>query len=71
VSEQLAEIHSMLAEYHRKLAKEAAPDVVRQYHGDLAQRLPDGAALIPRRIAILERLREREQQKPEGGDVDK
>jgi hypothetical protein len=60
----------MLAEYPRKLAKEAAPDVLRQYHADLAQRLPDGAA-IPRRIAILERLREREQQNPEGGDVDR
>jgi hypothetical protein len=62
VPEQLAEIRSMLAEYHRKLAKETAPDVVRQYHA--AQRLPDGAALIPRGIAILELLREREQQKP-------
>jgi hypothetical protein len=61
----------MLAEYPRKLAKEATPDVLRQYHADLAQRLPDGAALIPGRIAILERLREREQQNPEGGDVDR
>ena len=37
--EQLAAMHAMLAEYHRKLAKEAALDIVRQYHADLAQRL--------------------------------
>ncbi|MGZ5871940.1 MAG: hypothetical protein ACXWKP_07505 [Bradyrhizobium sp.] len=60
--EQLAATHSMLAEYHRKLAKEAALDVVRQYHADLAQRLADEAALIPRRTAILERLQEREER---------
>ena len=36
--EQLAAMHAMLAEYHRKLAKEAALDIVRQYHADLAQR---------------------------------
>jgi hypothetical protein len=45
------------------LAKEgAALDVVQQYHSDLAQRLSDEAALIPRRTAIVERLHEREQQ---------
>jgi hypothetical protein len=52
-------------------ATEAVLDVVQQYHADLAQRLADEAALIPRRTAILERLREREQQKPEDGDVNK
>jgi hypothetical protein len=46
-------------------------DVVQQYHADLAQRLADEAAQIPRRTAILERLREREQQKTEDGDVSK
>ena len=69
--EQLAAMHRFLAEYHRKLAKEAALDVVQQYHADLAQRLADEAALIPRRTAILERLREREQRNPKDGDVDK
>jgi hypothetical protein len=69
--EQLAAMHRLLAEYHRKLAKEAALDVVQQYHADLAQRLADEAALIPRRTAISERLREREQQKTKDGDVDK
>ena len=69
--EQLAAMHAMLAEYHRKLAKEAALDIVRQYHADLAQRLADEAAQIPRRTAILGRLREREQQKTKDGDIDK
>jgi hypothetical protein len=69
--EQLAAMHRLLAEYHRKLANEAALDVVQQYHADLAQRLADEAALIPRRTAILERLREREQRKTKDGDVDK
>ena len=69
--EQLAAMHRLLAEYHRKLAKEAALDVVQQYHADLAQRLADEAALIPRRRAILERLREREQRKTKDSDVDK
>jgi len=65
--EQLAEMHKMLAEYHRGLAKDAALDVVQQYHADLAQRLADEAALIPRRTAIVRRLHEREQrQKGEG-----
>ena len=60
--EQLAAMHRLLAEYHRKLAKEGELDVQQQYHADLAQRLSDEAALIPRRAAILERLHEREQQ---------
>ena len=61
--EQLADLHKFLAEYHRKLAKEAALDVIQQYHSDLAQRLADEAALIPRRTAIAQRLRDGEQQK--------
>ena len=61
--EQLAEMHKMLAEYHRGLAKDAALDVVQQYHADLAQRLADEAALIYRRTAIAQRLREGEQRK--------
>jgi hypothetical protein len=69
--EQLAAMHRLLAESHRKLATEAVLDVVQQYRADLAQRLADEAALIPRRTAILERLREREQQKTEDGDVNK
>jgi hypothetical protein len=60
--EQLVAMHRLLAEYHRKLAKEAMLDIVQQYQADLAQRLADEAALIPRRTAILERLHEREQQ---------
>lgn len=59
-NEQLAEMHRLLAEYHRRLAKRAALDVVQQYHSDLAQRFADEAALIPRRTAIAERLHERE-----------
>jgi hypothetical protein len=55
--------HRLLAEYHRRLAKEAVLDVVQQYHSALAQRLSDDAVLIPRRTAIVERLHEREQQK--------
>jgi hypothetical protein len=65
--EQLAAMHMLLAEYHRKLAKEAILDVVQQYHGDLGQRLADEAAQIPRRTAIVERLHEREQQIAEDG----
>ncbi len=64
--EQLAAMHRLLAEHHGNLL-----DVVQQYHANLARRLADEAALIPRRRAILERLREREQQKTEDGDVDK
>ena len=60
--EQLAAAHKFLAGYHRKLAEDALLDVVRQYHSDLAQRLSDEAALIPRRTAIVERLHKREQQ---------
>jgi hypothetical protein len=61
--EQLADLHRFLAEYHRRLAKDAALDVIQQYHADLAQRLADEAALIPRRTAIAQRLRDGEQQK--------
>jgi hypothetical protein len=39
--------------------------VVQRYHADLAQRIADEAAQIPRRAATLERLRELEQQKVE------
>ena len=60
--EQLAEMHRYLAEFHRGLAREASLDVVQQYHSDLAQRLADEAALIPRRTAIVQRLYKREQQ---------
>ena len=60
--EDLAAMHKLLAEYHRKLAKAAVLNIVQQYHVDLAQRLADEAAQIPRRTAILERLNEREQQ---------
>jgi hypothetical protein len=60
--EQLADLHRFLAEYHRRLAKEAVLDVIQQYHSDLAQRLADEAALIPRRTAIAQRLREGEQR---------
>jgi hypothetical protein len=60
--EQLAAMHRLLAEYHRRLAKEAILDVVQQYHSDVAQRLSDEAVLIPRRTAIAERLHEREQR---------
>ena len=61
--EELADMHRFLAEYHRRLAREAMLDVVQQYHADLAQRFADEAALIPRRTAIAQRLREGEQQK--------
>ena len=65
--EQLAEMHKLLAEYHRGLAKDAALDIVQQYHSDLAQRLADEAALIPRRTAIVQRLHKREQQERDNG----
>lgn len=61
--EQLADLHKMLADYHRHLAKAAVLDVVQKYHTDLAQRLADEATLIPRRTAIAQRLREGEQRK--------
>ena len=63
--DQLADLHRFLAEHHRKLAKEAVLDVVQRYHADLAQRLADEAALISRRTAIAQRLREGEQRKRE------
>ena len=69
--EQLSAMHRLLANYHRKLATEALLDVVQQYHADLAQRLADEAAQIPRRTPILERLHEREQQNMEYGGIDK
>ena len=68
--EQLAAMHRLLAEHHRNLANKAVIDVMQQYHADLAQRLADEAAQIPRRTEILERLHEREQQQMKGGDVD-
>ena len=61
--EQLGDLHKFLAEHHRRLAREAVLDVVQQYHADLAQRLADESALIARRTAIAQRLREREQRK--------
>jgi hypothetical protein len=60
--EKLADMHRLLAEYHRRLGKGAVLDVMQQYHFDLAQRLSDEAAQIPRRTAIEERLHERERQ---------
>ena len=62
IYEQVAEMHSMLAEYHRKLAKEARLDIVHDYHVDLAQRLADEATQIPRRAATLARFHELEKQ---------
>ena len=52
--EQLAAMHRLLADYHRKLAREAALDVVQKYHADLARRFADEAAQTPRRTATLE-----------------
>jgi hypothetical protein len=60
--EDLTVMHSLLAKYHRNRVMEATLDVVQLYHADLAQRLADEAAQIPRRTTILERLHEREQQ---------
>jgi hypothetical protein len=60
--EKLADLHKVLAEYHRRLGKGAVLDVVQRYHSDLAQRLSDEAALIPRRTAIVERLHKRERK---------
>jgi len=42
--EQLADLHRFLAEYHRKLAKEAVLDVVQQYHSDLRSAMAQGVA---------------------------
>jgi protein-L-isoaspartate(D-aspartate) O-methyltransferase len=61
--ERLAAMDRLLAEYRRRLAKEAVLDVVQQYRSSVAQRLSDEAVLIARRTAIVERLHEREQQK--------
>ena len=68
--EELAAIYRLLAAHHRNLAKEVVLDVVQQYHADLARRLADEAALIPRRTAISERLRGYEQQSEERGEGD-
>jgi 2-oxo-4-hydroxy-4-carboxy--5-ureidoimidazoline (OHCU) decarboxylase len=62
IHEQVAEMHGMLAEYHRKLAKEARLDIVHDYHVDLAQRLADEATQIPRRASTLARFHELEKQ---------
>jgi hypothetical protein len=62
IEQDLAQMHQLLAEYHRRLARQAVLDVVQQYHSDLAQRLADEAAQIPRRTAIVDRLQERERQ---------
>jgi hypothetical protein len=67
--EQLAAMHRLLADYHRKLAREAALDVVQKYHADLAQRFADEAAQIPRRTAALERLRELEKEPLSTNDI--
>jgi hypothetical protein len=61
-NEELTAMHGLLAKYHRDLAREATLDVVQHYHADLAQRLADEAAQIPRRTTILERFHEREVQ---------
>jgi hypothetical protein len=69
--EELVAIYRLLAAHHGNLAREAVLDVVQQYHLDLARRLADEAALIPKRTAISERLRDREQQSTEKpGDDD-
>ena len=67
--EQLAAMHRLLAEYHRKLAKEAVLDIVQQYHADLAQRLAAEAAQIPRRTVILKRLHELENRSQNALDL--
>ena len=61
--EQITTMHTLLAEYHRKLAKQACLSVVRDYHADLAQRFADEAVQIPRRAATLARFLEREKEK--------
>jgi hypothetical protein len=66
--EQLAEMHKLLADYHRRLARDSALEITQQYHADLAQRLADEAALIPRRSAIVQRLHERERQEKDNGE---
>ena len=63
--EELAAIYRLLAEHHRNLAKKTTLSVEQQYHLDLARRLADEAALIPKRRAITERLRDRKEQSVE------
>ena len=67
--EQLAAMHSLLAEYHRTRAEEAVLDIVQQYHADLAQRLAAEAAQIPRRTVILKRLHELENRSQNALDL--
>src|SRR4029453_18647806 len=66
--EQIAEMHKVLVRFHRGIARDAALDVVQQYHADFARRLADEAALIPRRTAIVQRLHEREQRQKDEGE---
>ena len=62
--EDLAAVYKLLAEHHRKLAKEAVLDVVQQYHADLAQRLVDEAALNPNASATVNNRVWRNAAKP-------
>jgi len=62
IHEQVAEMHSMLAEYHRKLAREARLDIVHDYHVDLAQRLQMRRLRFHARAATLARFHELEKQ---------
>lgn len=55
----IASMHTLLAEYHRKLAKQASLSVVRDYHADLAQRFADEAVQIPRRFETITRMNKR------------
>ena len=61
--EQLADLNRILDKQHQKINKKDALDEVQHAHADLAQRLADEAALIARRTAIAQRLREGEQRK--------
>src|SRR5258705_11687757 len=45
---QLAAMHRLLAEHHRKLATESLLAVVQQYHADLSQRIGDWGGPKPR-----------------------
>ncbi len=54
--EQLAAMHRLLAEYHRKLANEAVLDVQQQYHADLAQRLADEVLILLDRNDVVHAL---------------
>ena len=50
IYEQVAEMHSMLAEYHRKLAKEARLDVVHDYHAATLARFHELEKQITREL---------------------